>query len=84
MFKKNIEVSCLMVLLNVFYKNDGRVIGLSKKKRKKKSTRKYEPRNEFRYNNSPRAGGHPHFVFGETKTHYKSLVLTSHPKDDIV
>lgn len=50
---------------------------------KKKPTRKYKPRNEFRYNDSPRAGGHPHYIFGETKTYYKSLGLTSHPKDDI-
>ena len=51
--------------------------------RKKKQTRKYKPRNEFRYNDSPRAGGHPHYVFGETKTHYKSLGLTTTPKKDI-
>lgn len=50
--------------------------------RKKKETRKYIPKNEFRYNNSPTASGHPHYVFGETKTHYKSLGLTTHPKDD--
>ena len=51
--------------------------------RKKKRTRKYAPRNEFRYNNSKSAQGHPHYVFGETPTHYKSLGLTTHPKDDI-
>ena len=49
----------------------------------KKPTRKYIPRNEFRYNNSPRANGHPHYIFGETKTHYKSLGLTTHPKEDV-
>ena len=50
---------------------------------KKKPSRKYKPRNEFRYNDSPRAGGHPHYIFGETKTHYKSLGLTSTPKDNM-
>ena len=50
---------------------------------KKKYTRKYKPRNEFRYNNSPRADTHPHYVFGETKTHYKSLGLTSTPKKGV-
>ena len=50
---------------------------------KKKQTRKYQPRNEFRYNNSKRAQGHPHYVFGETATHYKSLGLTSTPKEGI-
>lgn len=49
----------------------------------KKKSRKYIPRNEFRYNNSPRASGHPHYVFGETKTRYKSLGLTTHPKPNI-
>ena len=49
---------------------------------KKKPTRKYKPRNEFRYNNSPRARGHPHYVFGETDTHYKSLGLTTSPKEE--
>lgn len=51
--------------------------------RKKRQTRKYKPRNEFRYNNSWQAQGHPHYVFGETKTHYKSLGLTTTPKDDV-
>ena len=50
---------------------------------RKVKTRKYIPRNEFRYNNSPKAQGHPHYVFGETKTHYKSLGLTSTPKQDV-
>lgn len=48
--------------------------------RKKKQSRKYIPRNEFRYNNSPLAEGHPHYVFGETRSgKYKSLGLTTHP-----
>ena len=50
---------------------------------RKRKSRKYIPRNEFRYNDSPRASGHPHYVFGETSTHYKSLGLTSTPKDNI-
>ena len=50
---------------------------------RKRKSRKYIPRNEFRYNNSPLASGHPHYVFGETKTRYKSLGLTTHPKPDI-
>ena len=48
--------------------------------RKKKDSRKYKPRNEFRINNSPLAQGHPNYVFGETKSgKYKSLGLTTHP-----
>ena len=47
---------------------------------KQKPTRKYKPRNEFRRNDSPHAEGHPHFVFGETRSgKYKSLGLTTHP-----
>ena len=49
--------------------------------RKKKPSRKYTPRNEFRYNNSKRAAGHPHYVFGEKDDKYYSLGLTTHPKD---
>lgn len=49
--------------------------------RKKKPTRKYIPRKEFRKNHSPATIGHPNFVFGETKTKYKSLGLTTHPQD---
>lgn len=48
--------------------------------RKKKQTRKYKPRSEFRFNYGPKAGGHPHYIFGETKTKYKSLGLTTTPK----
>lgn len=51
--------------------------------RKKKPSRKYQPRNEFRINNSPLAGGHPHFVFGEKNGKYKSLGLTTNPKSNI-
>ena len=49
--------------------------------RKKKPTRKYKPRNEFRYNNSYSGGGHPNYVFGETDTKYKSLSLTHSPDE---
>lgn len=48
--------------------------------RKKKPSRKYTPRNEFRINYGPRAQDHPHYIFGETKTKYKSLGLTTEPK----
>ena len=51
--------------------------------RKKKQTRKYEPRNEFRINNSPHAGCHPQYVFGEKNGKYKSLGLTTSPRKDI-
>ena len=50
--------------------------------RKKKPSRKYIPRNEFRYNNSPEANGHPHYVFGEKGNRYLSLGITSHPKKE--
>lgn len=38
--------------------------------------------NEFRYNNSPLANGHPHYVFGKTRDgkKYKSIGVTTHPK----
>ena len=51
--------------------------------RKKKPSRKYKPRNEFRRNISPLAKAHYNYVFGETETHYKSLGLTTHPREDI-
>ena len=51
--------------------------------RKKKPTRKYEPRNEFRINNSPHANGHPHYIFGEKNGKYKSLGLTTSPRPDV-
>lgn len=47
--------------------------------RKKKVSRKYEPRNEFRKNRSPLAKGHPHYVFGEKNGKYKSLGITHQP-----
>lgn len=51
---------------------------------KKKPTRKYKPRNEFRYNNSNIASSHPHYIFGETANgNFKSLGLTTHPKKHI-
>ncbi len=49
--------------------------------RKKHQSRKYTPRNEFRRNNSKSAIGHTDFVFGETKTQYKSLGLTHSPDE---
>lgn len=49
--------------------------------RKKKTTKKYTPRNEFRRNNSPSASGHPAYVFGETEKSFKSFGLTSNPND---
>ena len=49
--------------------------------RKKKQTRKYKPRNEFRRNLSKSAQAHFNYVFGETETHYKSLGLTTNPND---
>ena len=49
--------------------------------RKKKPTKKYTPRNEFRWNNSPSARHHPAYVFGETGRNYKSLGLTTEPND---
>lgn len=51
-------------------------------KRRKKNTRKYKPRNEFRRNVSKSATGHFDYVFGETDTHYKSLGLTHTPDDE--
>lgn len=52
-------------------------------RRKKKQSRKYIPRNEFRYNNGPIAQGHPQYVFGETRSgKYKSIGLTHSADDD--
>ena len=51
--------------------------------RKRKSTRKYKPRNEFRINDSPLAQGHPHYIFGEINGKYKSLGLTTNPVEGI-
>ena len=50
--------------------------------RKKKPTRKYIPRNEFRYNGSPEAKGHPQYIFGEKDGKYKAFGLTHHPKKE--
>ena len=52
-------------------------------RRKNKQSRKYIPMNEFRYNNSPLAEGHPHYVFGKTRNgkKYKSIGVTTSPKD---
>lgn len=47
--------------------------------RKKKPTRKYTPKNEFRKSTSIKTGYHPQYIFGETATRYKSLGLTQHP-----
>ncbi|MEG1790833.1 MAG: hypothetical protein RR033_03130 [Clostridia bacterium] len=52
-------------------------------RRKNNQTRKYKPLNEFRYNRSPTAGNHPNYVFGETPTKYKSVGLTTHPRENI-
>lgn len=48
--------------------------------RRKKETRKYEPRDEFRYNFSPSSAGHPDYVFGYKSGKYKSFGLTHNPK----
>lgn len=45
--------------------------------RKKKPTRKYIPRNEFRYNLSDHAQKHPQYVFGEKNGKFKSIGLTT-------
>lgn len=49
--------------------------------RKKKQSRKYTPRNEFRQNHSPSARGHYDYVFGETSNYYKSIGLTTNEND---
>lgn len=51
-------------------------------RRRNKQSRKYKAKNEFRYNNSPTASGHPNYVFGETSTKYKALGLTHSPKEN--
>ena len=51
--------------------------------RKRKPSRKYVPRNEFRYNHSPHSRGHPHYVFGQKGNKFKSLGLTTHPRKGI-
>ena len=48
--------------------------------RKKKPTRKYTPRNEFRYNTTRHINNHPHYIFGEKNGKFKSMGLTTtHP-----
>ncbi len=49
--------------------------------RKKKESRKYKPLDEFRYNRSPLAKGHLHYVFGEKGDNYKSLGMTHSEKN---
>ena len=49
--------------------------------RKRIYSKKNTPRNEFRKNNSPSAIGHPAYIFGETKSSYKSFGFTSNPDD---
>lgn len=53
--------------------------------RKKKPTRKYTPRHEFRYCFAESAGGkdnpHPHYIFGEKGNKYYSLGLTTSPSE---
>ncbi len=50
--------------------------------RKKKPSRKYKPRNEFRYNFSPSSAGHPDYIFGYKDGKYKSFGLTHNPKKE--
>ena len=48
--------------------------------RKKKQSRKFKPKNEFRYNLSYTSNGHPEYIFGETNAgKYKSLPITHKP-----
>jgi len=51
--------------------------------KRKKPSRKYTPRSEFRYCFAKSAGGknnsHPHYIFGEKGNKYYSLGLTTHP-----
>ena len=47
--------------------------------KKKKPTRKYIPRNQFRYSRCKKAGYHPHYIFGERGDKYISLGMTTHP-----
>lgn len=49
---------------------------------RKSKSRKYKPRNEFRYTKNKITTRHPHYLFGETKNgKYKSLGLTTSPID---
>lgn len=50
--------------------------------RKKKQTRKYIPRNEFRFNFDRSSMGHPDYIFGEKDGKYQSFGLTHTPKQE--
>lgn len=50
--------------------------------RKKKPSRKYIPRNEFRYNRMDTARGHLQFVFGETRSQKLKALGLTHSADD--
>ena len=51
--------------------------------RKRKQSRKYIPRNEFRYPKLDMYADHPQYIFGETRSgKYKSLGLTHSPDDE--
>lgn len=51
--------------------------------RKKKPSRKYMPRDEFRYNMGTTAHGHLQFVFGETRGQkFKAFGITHDAEDD--
>ena len=50
--------------------------------RKKKTTRKYKPRNFFAINHSKRARHHPGYIFGEKNGKYYSFGLTHSPKEE--
>ena len=53
--------------------------------RRKKQTRKFKPRNEFRYGRSYTTQGHPQYIFGETPSgKLKSFSLTHTPNDKYV
>ena len=50
--------------------------------RKKKPSRKYIPRNEFRYNRMDTARGHLQFIFGETRSRKLKALGLTHNADD--
>ncbi len=51
-------------------------------RKKNKQTRKYKPRNEFRYGISYTTQGHPQYVFGETPSgKLKSFSITHNPSE---
>lgn len=51
-------------------------------RKKNKQTRKYKPRNEFRYGTSYTTQGHPQFIFGETPSgKFKSFSITHNPSE---